>query len=83
MSQYPDYALDQVIQSRAAILPQGYELVDGQVQPRHMTGQHCDCDECLEDALACKKCGGPLTCPDSWVCQACWALGAARIMAQP
>lgn len=27
-------------------LPQGYEIVDGQIQPRHMTGQFCDCDEC-------------------------------------
>jgi hypothetical protein len=35
-------------------LPHGYEIVDGEVQPRHMTGQFCECEECTgeDPALA-------------------------------
>lgn len=25
----------------------GYETVDGQLQPRHATGQYCECDDCV------------------------------------
>lgn len=38
-------------------LPASYEVVDGEIQPRHMTGQYCECDECTgEDRDYCPCC---------------------------